>query len=246
MTMPRTTPEQLFADLLAAEPGRPFITYYDEATGERSELSTKSLANWVAKTHHLLATELGLGAGNQALLALPAHWISLPALFGCLTAGLALTDDPADADVAFVEPATLVTAAGVPDLYAVAPESAAIGFGETGPAGATDFVVAVRPQADAWSTVHFGAGVGDVCLDGRSRGEVVEWARQRAAALGVERNARVLSTRSWGTPTDLVDTVLAPLVMGGSLVYVRNCDDPDVLDRRVAQERVTVRLEGTS
>src|SRR3954447_10743815 len=96
-----TTPEQQFARLLAAEPSRPFVTYYDEATGERSELSAKSLANWVAKTHHLLGDELGLGVDDTAVVALPAHWISVPILLGCLTAGLALASD-GDAEVAFV------------------------------------------------------------------------------------------------------------------------------------------------
>src|SRR3954451_8854007 len=100
-----TTPEQQFARLLAADPGRPFVPYYDEHTGERSELSAKSLANWVVKTHHLLGDELGLGVGDTALLALPAHWISVPILLGCLTAGLELTA-AGEADVAFVSPST--------------------------------------------------------------------------------------------------------------------------------------------
>ena len=77
--------------MLAAQPSRPFVTYYDEATGERAELSARSLANWVAKTHHLLGDELGLGVGDLALIVLPAHWISVPAVLGCLTAGLALS-----------------------------------------------------------------------------------------------------------------------------------------------------------
>ena len=66
------SPEALFDRLLAADPGRPFVTYYDEASGERSELSRKSLANWVAKTHFLLVDELGLGVGDTAVIALPA------------------------------------------------------------------------------------------------------------------------------------------------------------------------------
>src|ERR1700710_2054950 len=126
------TPERLFADHLAAEPGRPFVTYYDEASGERSELSAKSLANWVAKTHHLLGDELGLGVGDTALIALPAHWISVPVLLGCLTAGLALTPD-GDADVAFVAPDTISAAGDIPEVYAIAPQSAAVGFGATAP-----------------------------------------------------------------------------------------------------------------
>jgi uncharacterized protein (TIGR03089 family) len=232
-------PEQFFADLLAREPGRPFITYYDEATGERSELSATSLANWVAKTHHLLATELGLGAGDGALVALPAHWISIAPLLAVLTAGLQFVDDPASAEVAFVEPATLHTAAGVPDVYAVAPDAARVGFGAAVPAGADDYVTAVRPQADAWAGVRFGAGPGDPCLDGRTRAEVAELARARAGELGLMAGARVLCTRDWSAPADWVDTLLAPLSVGGSLVYVRNCTDAEVLQRRAAQERTT-------
>ena len=236
------TPEQLFADLLAREPGRPFITYYDEASGERSELSATSLANWVAKTHHLLGTELGLGAGDGALLALPAHWISIPPLLGVLTAGLQFVDDPGSAEVAFVEPATLSAAAGVPDVYAIAPASARVGFSGSAPAGAEDYVSAVRPHADAWAGVTFGAGPGDPCVAGRSRAGVLEWARERAAELGLAAGARVLSTRDWAQPSDWVDTVLVPLVVGGSVVYVRNCVDADVLERRASQERATAVL----
>lgn len=236
------SPEQLFADLLAREPGRPFITYYDEASGERSELSATSLANWVAKTHNLLATELGLGAGDGALLALPAHWISIAPLLAVLTAGLQFVDDPAAAEVAFVEPATLGAAAGVPDVYAVAPDAARVGFGSSIPVGAEDYVTAVRPQADAWAGVRFAAGPDDPCLDGRTRAEVADWARERASELGLSAGARVLSTRDWARPADWVDTLLAPLSVGGSLVYVRNCTDPDVLERRAVQERATSRI----
>jgi len=236
------TPEQFFADLLAADPGRPFVTYYDEASGERSELSAKSLANWVAKTHHLLGDELGLGAGDTALIALPAHWISVPALLGCLTAGLALTTTAAEADVAFVSPATATNAAGIADVYAVAPASAGAGLGAAVPTGAQDYVAAVRPQEDKWPGVHFGAGADDPCIDGRSRAEVATAARSRADELGLTTGARVLSTREWHGPGAWLDTLLAPLAVGGSVVYVRNCTDPAVLERRVSQERVTAVL----
>lgn len=230
------TPEQLFADRLAADPSRPFVTYYDEASGERSELSTKSLANWVAKTHHLLGDELGLGAGDTALIALPAHWISVPAVLGCLTAGLALTA-AGPADVAFVSPDAITLASGTADVYAVAPDSAAVGFGGSVPPGALDYITAVRPQEDKWWSVQFGAGPDDPCLDGMSRTEVVAAARQRAGELGVEPGARVLTTRDWHGAADWLDTLLVPLVVGGSVVYVRNCADPDVLARRLDQER---------
>src|SRR4051794_28551533 len=155
-----TTPEQQFARLLAADPGRPFVTYYDEASGERSELSAKSLANWVAKTHHLLVDELGLGVGDTARLALPAHWISVPILLGCLTAGLELTD-AGPGDVAFVAPETIGAAAGSGEAFAVSPATAAVGFRDAPLAGVSDYVAAVRPQADTWPSVHLAAGPDD-------------------------------------------------------------------------------------
>jgi hypothetical protein len=52
----------------------------------------------------------------------------------------------------------------------------------------------------------------------------------------------VLSTRLWQGPDDWIDTLLAPLAVGGSVVYVARCDDPAVLDRRAAQERTTNRV----
>jgi hypothetical protein len=52
----------------------------------------------------------------------------------------------------------------------------------------------------------------------------------------------VLSTREWTGYADWIDALLAPLSVGGSVVYVRNCTDPAVLDRRAAQERVTAIL----
>jgi uncharacterized protein (TIGR03089 family) len=231
------TPEQQFDKLLAADPSRPFVTYYDEATGERSELSAKSLANWVAKTHHLLVDELGLGVGDTALVALPAHWISVPILLGCLTAGLALTPS-GDADVAFISPSKLADAAGVPDVYAIAPDSAATGFREASPAPALDYVAAVRPQEDKWPGVQLAATAADPCLPGLDRGEVVRAAADR----GLAPRARVLTTRPWNSPEDWIDAVLAPIAVGGSVVIVANCTDEQVISRRMDQERATVRL----
>ncbi len=236
------TPEQLFSDLLAAEPSRPFVTYYDEATGERAELSVRSLANWVAKTHFLLIDELALGPGDAAFIALPAHWISVPAVLGCLTAGLALTTDPAAASVGFVAPATADLARGIPDVYAIAPSSPAVGFGAEVPDGVSDYVVAVRPQADAWAGVHLVATPSDPGIDARSRADVVADARARAGDLGIAAGARLLSTRDWSGPSEWIDTLLLPLAVGGSIVYVRNAPDDELVARRMQQERAAVRV----
>ena len=234
--MHQLTPERVFAEVLAGDPARPFVTYYDEASGERSELSVRSLANWVAKTHHLLGTELGLGVGDRAVVSVPAHWISVPILLGALTAGLSLVTE-GEAEVAFVAPGTPSVA---PDVYAIAPDSAAVGFRGAPPAGAEDYVSAVRPQADAWATVQLTADPSDECLPGRSRAEVMDLAASRAEELGMAERGRLLSTRPWRGIDDWVDDVLAPLAVDGSVVFVVNGSD-EVLARRAEQERVTAR-----
>lgn len=223
---------------MATSPAQPFVTYYDEATGERSELSAKSLANWVAKTHFLLTDELGLGVGDSALVALPAHWISVPALLGVLSAGLEIgAPNPA---VAFVAPNTVAVGGSAPDVYCIAPTSAAFGLRGDVPSGALDYVLSVRPQPDAWASVHGQASADDPCWDGLTRGEVVDLAHARAAELGLTAGARVLTARQWNGPADWVDTLLAPLAVGGSIVYVHNAADESVLARRADQERAQV------
>ena len=235
------TPEQRFAQIVATDASQPFITYYDEASGERFELSAKSLANWVAKTHHLLSDELGLGLGDTALVSLPAHWLAVPILLGALSAGLSLVDDE-DADVAFVSQDTVSDADGMLDVYAINTADAANGFPGEAPGGAQDYVAAVRPQADAWAGVHMPAGDADACFVDVSRSEVADEAAARAAALGLTDGGRLLSTREWTSPADWVDSVFAALAVSGSLVLVRNAPDEDVVEKRMTQERATARL----
>ena len=68
--------------LLRANPMGPQITYYDDATGERIECSTVTLANWAAKTANLLRDELGAGPGTRVAVLLPAHWQTAAVLLG--------------------------------------------------------------------------------------------------------------------------------------------------------------------
>ena len=63
--------DALLDPLLAGNRMGPRITYYDDATGERIELSTVTLANWAAKTANLLRDELGAGPGSRIAVLLP-------------------------------------------------------------------------------------------------------------------------------------------------------------------------------
>ncbi|MBJ7464797.1 MAG: TIGR03089 family protein, partial [Mycolicibacterium sp.] len=77
-----TVSAALLDPLLKRDPVGPRITYYDDATGERIEVSTVTLANWAAKTANLLRDELGAGPGSRVAVLLPAHWQTAAVLLG--------------------------------------------------------------------------------------------------------------------------------------------------------------------
>src|SRR5262252_7574142 len=134
------------ARVIATDATRPLLTYYDDATGERTELSGATLANWVAKTANLLTDGLGLGTGDVASVALPPHWQTAAVLLGCWSAGLSVTlTYPSGgsaaaglvADVAFVAAArTGEVTSG--DRYALGLHPLALPLREV-PAGYLDF-----------------------------------------------------------------------------------------------------------
>jgi len=231
------TPESLFAERVAYDPSRPFLTFYDDASGERVELSAKSLGNWVAKTHFLLLDDLGLGVGDRAWLKLPVHWLAAPVALGCWFAGLELTDDAANADVAFATVEDLEAAKpATPEQYAVS----LLSMGRSGqpPQGMTDYAAAVRPMPDAWATVWPQATPTDAALDGISRAEAVDRAQAAASDLALASGGRLLWREPWQNLDSLITSLLAPLAVGGSVVLVRNPDER-TLAKRIDSENVT-------
>ena len=72
----------------ARDPGRPLVTFYDDATGERVELSVTTYANWVAKTASLLVEEHDLERGQRLRVDLPTHWLGPVFLGAAWTVGL--------------------------------------------------------------------------------------------------------------------------------------------------------------
>src|SRR3712207_946385 len=65
----------------------PFLTYYDDIAGERTELSYATCDNWVAKTANLLSEELEIGRGSRVALAVGAHWTAVVMAFACWRLG---------------------------------------------------------------------------------------------------------------------------------------------------------------
>jgi len=235
-----TSPEALFDRLLSADPGAPLLTFYDDSTGERAELSAKSLGNWVAKTHFLLLDALGLSVGEQAAVRLPVHWLTAPILLGSWFAGLEVLSDPAGpVPVGFVDAGSLTERPLVADeLYAVSLRSMA--QPDVPPPGAEDFTSSVRPMPDAWPGVRAQAGPSDPGLDGASRAELVTAGLTAAYRLGLAAGGRLLWTGSGTSAADWTSWLLAPLAVGGSVVLVRN-PDPARYEQRATAERVTAR-----
>lgn len=89
------TPAELLQHELHRDGARPLLTWYDDATGERIELSVTTAANWAVKTANLLADEHGVEPGDLVALSPTSHWLSVVALLGAWTAGVgvALTGD---------------------------------------------------------------------------------------------------------------------------------------------------------
>jgi uncharacterized protein (TIGR03089 family) len=226
--------------MLRADPVGPRITYYDDATGERIELSAVTLANWAAKTGNLLRDELGAGPASRIAILLPAHWQTAAVLFGVwwIGAEAVLAGDAADpADLALctaerldeadsaVEPGGEVAVLSLDPFGRPAPEL---------PIGVTDYATAVRVHGDQIvAERHPGPA-----LAGRSADQILADCEHSAAARGLTSKDRVLSSASWPGPAELVDGLLAIMAVGASLVQVAN-PDPSALQRRIETEKVT-------
>lgn len=230
----------LTASLLDRTSARPLITFYDDATGERVELSGVSTANWAAKTANLLRDECDVEPGTTVSVLLPAHWQTLAVLLGAWWCGAEIVTGPADLVLCDADRVDLALAAA-PAQGVVALSLDAFGKGISGlPSGVLDFASEVRLHGDdfvPWAPVPDSAPA----LNGTSGADVLADARARAARLGLTAGDRVLSTLDWSTSDGLGDGLLAVLAAGASLVQCRN-PDPAALDRRATAERTTTRL----
>ncbi|MDY6999451.1 MAG: TIGR03089 family protein [Actinomycetota bacterium] len=224
--------------LLATNPAGPRITYYDDATGERIELSTVTLANWAAKTGNLLRDELGAGSGSRVAVLLPAHWQTAAVLFGIwwIGAEVVLSGGDGDCEVALCTAERLAEADDAVGMGEVAVLSLDP-FGKPVPdlpVGVTDYATAVRVHGDQVVPER----APGPALDGRSADEVLAAARESAEAQGLVAEDRVASTAGWETPDELVSNLLAVYATGASLVQMANAD-PGLLERRRVNEKLT-------
>lgn len=246
MTVPSSdasTFPRLLDGALRSDPARPLVTFYDDATGERVELSVTTYANWVAKTAGLLHDELDVGRGSSVLVALPTHWLGAVWLGAAWSVGACVTDDveaAGDADVVVCGPDGLSALAGhagrIPVL-ALSLRPLGGRFTEPLPAGVTDYGAIVLGQPDVFVPLDAPQPADPAWTD---RGGTLTQAEVAAlTVVGLEERGRLLTDLAPTTRQGLA--TLTATVRGGGTVWVRR-PDPDGWAHRTDVERVTAEL----
>jgi uncharacterized protein (TIGR03089 family) len=246
------TPADLLAAALRNTPAAPLVTYYDDTTGERVELSAATLANWVAKTANLLQDEFDVGPGSTIAVSLPVHWQTAAVLLAVWSCGATVLDTAAEDEGRLAEADVVIAAQDrlgaleeldLPDLLGLSLHP--LGMGMVGYAGtARDFALEVRAHGDHFfphsppDPAHPGLRLGELTL---TLGGLEETARELSGRLGLREGDRVLVDDRTALEAGPVAWLLAPLAVGGSLVLCR-APIAEVLPRRAADERVTATL----
>lgn len=226
------------------------ITYFDDATGERTGLTPAELGGWVAATASLLSGECGLRRGSRAGVLLPPHWQTAVVLLGAWAAGIEVSfhawstaglgsEVESDLDVTFVERRRVgswledVPPARFQFVLGLAPGGAA---SPDVPAGYRDFPPAARAHLGA-PPPRAGVAVGEAAtVDGTTFGEYGVAAATVASARGITATDRVLvDVTSCEEP---MIWLMAPLTAGASIVLGANLDHSR-LDRVITAEGIT-------
>ncbi len=139
----------LLLDALSRDPGRPLLTMYDDATGERIELSVTTFENWVAKTANFLLDELLLEPGESVSVPLPAHWQTAVMNVAVLSAGGRLSPVPARI-TCWLEGTELPGDPEIEDTVGFALRPMGLGL-VAAPPGVLDYAVDVRGHGDRFS-----------------------------------------------------------------------------------------------
>jgi uncharacterized protein (TIGR03089 family) len=247
-----TVPGDLLAAVVTREPAAPLITFYDDVSAERTELSATTLANWVAKTANLLQEEFDVGPGSTVAVSLPVHWQTAAVLLGAWSCGAAVLDTAGEDDDRFAEADVVLAAADrlppleeqdLPELMGLSLHPLGMGMaGYVGPA--RDYALEVRAHGDVFAPWQPPDPAGPGLLLGNGEltlGGLAEAATELAGRLGITTGDRVLVDERTATEAGPVAWLLAPLAAGASLVLGRSAA-PAGLPHRAEVERVTATL----
>lgn len=237
------TPASLLAAALRADPARPLLTFTDDATGERTELSVATFANWVAKTANLLQDEVAPDPGATVALDLPVHWQAAVWLQACWAAGhpvrLGKTDGGAGPDAVAVLAHDAQPAGGAAPAAVVSLGLGPLGLPRPGVlpayAHALDFDREVHGHGDRFTALA-PPGPDDRALV--TAGPTFTHAELGALAAAAQPpGGSLLVTAPLVDLRSAMATVLVPLATGSRAVLCRHLD-VSRLAGRVAEERV--------
>lgn len=231
----------LVREALRRDPGRPFITAYDESTGARTELSMTTYANWVNKTANLLVEEYLLDEGDTIRIDVASHWLAPVFVGAAWQAGIAVTTDTSTACHLIVMGPSIDEGVLTTDLPIVASSLDAFAgrFREQLPEGVDDFGALWPGQPDAFISSLSPGAMTAAWRDGGealSQDDLITRARELAA----ERHGHRLLTAVHPLADSAVPTVLTALVSGGSVVFVANPRDARWASRYDAERATDV------
>lgn len=245
---PASTFPAVLAALLRNDSARPLVTFYDDATGERVELSVATYANWVAKTAALAQDELDLERGAVVLVDLSTHWLGAVWLGAAWSLGLVVTDDAtraADVDLVVCGPDRVEQyAAEATRATVVAISLRPLGgpFVDPLPAAVVDYGAVVLGQPDVFVAFDPPVAEDRAWRDGSGAATQGELLSEAARSTVVTRGGRLLTDVNPCTRAGL-PTLLAALVQGASTVWVRHPDEA-AWSARAEQERAGDQLRG--
>ncbi|MBT0568477.1 TIGR03089 family protein [Williamsia sp. CHRR-6] len=218
----------------AGDPASPLLTFYDDATGERTELSTLTATNWAAKCANMIRDEWGLVPGDVVAVDLPVHWQTFVILLGAWWSGCAVTIGPDDdAAAAFCSRDRLDAQGSAGEIAAAGLDAFAMPLPNL-PVGVTDFAGAVRVHGDQFTP----STPGPSALGGRKTEDVIVAATASAAREQISPGDRIMSTRKWDSANAVTDNLLAVYIATASLVQVSSADTAGLAARAVS-EKVT-------
>lgn len=236
----------LLSDQLRVDGARPLVTFYDDATGERIELSVTTYANWVNKTAGLVQDELDVGRGGLVLVDLPTHWLGVVWLGAAWTAGLCVTTDPeqsAEADLVVCGPDGLETyGAQAEDHPVVAISLRPLGarFADPIPTGVTDYGAVVLAQPDNFFADDPPTADDLAWRDGEGTLSQRELLSRVTESPLVDARGRLLTDVNPCSERGLT-TLLSPLLQTGAAVWVAHAQASS-WDQKFADERATAQL----
>lgn len=236
---------QLAAALQSA-PARPFVTFYDDRTGERVELSVTTYANWVAKTAGLVQDELDLERGGLVLVDLPTHWLGAVWLGAAWSGGQVVTTDRGladEADLVVCGPEGVEEYADRADavpVVALSLRPLGARFSEPLPTGVVDYGAVVLAQPDVFMPLDPPTAQDAAWRSGAATTSQAELLAAAAAAPLVEEGGRLLTDVNPCTRRG-VATLLSPLLASGGAVWVANPDEGR-WQARYDEERATALL----